>query len=92
MSQAAAATALFTPLQLCLKASYEANRGNAITCNQNQMRELESETLVFGDLDIALEEIPFLCKFLSNREVSASSFIFLMHAEPHSPTSYPLPH
>ena len=61
--------ALFTPLQLCLKSSYAANHGNAMTCNQNQIRELENETFVMGDLDIRAEEIPFLCKFMTSREV-----------------------
>lgn len=41
-----------------------------MTCNQNQIRELgDNETFVLGDLDIRMEEIPFLCKFMTSREV-----------------------
>jgi hypothetical protein len=48
--------------------AYRSSRENIITVNQHMLRELENNVFILGDLEISIEEIPLLCKFMSSKD------------------------
>jgi hypothetical protein len=45
------------------------NSENIITVNQHVLRELENNVFILGDLDISIEEIPLIIRFMASKEV-----------------------
>lgn len=57
-------------LSVCFDPKYtRTNTENIITVNQHVLRELENNVFILGDLDISIEEIPLIIRFMASKEV-----------------------